>query len=643
MKKIKANVPSITPPAWAVLERKLIEVLDQSVYPYVERFTREDGQLIWKEAGADNWQTRDGADDFYEAFFNWPLFYLLGGGKHVLEIADREWDAITRQLTDLKMVNKEYEIGYDQFHQGESYIYFYFLCLADPTNPKLIERARRFAGFYLDEDPEAPNYDPELKLIRAPHSGSGGPRWGYFDKKVSYDYTKNMERYGLPYQDVPGVTTYADLKDPEKAARMGEVMQNRMGRGDVAANLPVTSLITNAYLMTGDEKYRAWVVEYFEAWIERARQNGGLLPDNVGLSGKVGEYMDGKWYGGLYGWAWPHGLHNIEAAALVAGANAYLMTQNQGYLDLARGQLDQAIKLGKVLNVDEVESSLGSEQVGQLSALGDKRETLVIPNRFNESGWFDYQVPSPEFPISIWYLSQAESDWKRIEYLRQTSNYDWSKVTPFRNKSDSGHEEPWLRFLAGDNPTYPEAILSSTYGQVSRRLELIRQDQEDLTKVYIHHWQQHNPVIVEALVQLTTGAPAVLYNGGLLHTVVRYYDVARQRPGLPQDVAALVTKIGPTGATIHLVNLNPFEGRAVVLQAGAFGEHNFVSASYASRTSEYPGGVYKYAAPELQTEQLELEIQAKHFQVDLPPASEIVLELTMERYVNQPSYTSLFA
>ncbi|MBN9390318.1 MAG: hypothetical protein J0I20_19985 [Chloroflexi bacterium] len=638
MKKIKANVPSTTPPAWAIMERKLIEILDQSVYPYVERFTREDGQLIW----GDKMVSRDGADDFYESFFNWPLFYLLGGGKHVLEIADREWDAITRQLTDLKMVSKEYEIGYDQFHQGESYIYFYFLCLADPTNPKLIDRARRFAGFYLNEDPEVPNYDPEHKIIRAPHNGSGGPRWGYFDNEPSYNWAAGMRRYGLPYQDVPGATTYDDLKDPVIARRMGEVMQERMGKGDVAANLPVTSLITNAYLMTGDEKYRNWVVEYVEAWKERADANNGFLPDNVGLSGKVGEYMDGKWYGGLYGWAWPHGLHNIEASALVAGANAYLMTQDQHYLDMARNQLDSAIKLGKIANLEEEESSLGKEKVGQLFAMGEKPETLLVPNRYNENGWFDYQVVSPEFPINIWYMSQADSDWARLEFLRENSTYDWRKVSSFRNKGDYGHEEPWLRFLAGDNPTYPEAILSATFGQVARRLELIRIDQEDLTKVYIHHWQQHNPVIVEALTQLTMGAPSVLYNGGLLHTLVRYYDVQQERAGLPQDVGALVSKIGPTSATIHLVNLNPFESREVVLQAGAFGEHQFKSASYASRTSDYPGGVYAYSAPPLETEQITVEIEDKYFQVELPPASEIVLELEMVRYVNTPSYKSLF-
>jgi hypothetical protein len=58
----------------------------------------------------------------------------------------------------------------------------------------------------------------------------------------------------------------------------------------------------------------------------RALENGGLLPDNVGLSGQVGEYLDGKWYGGLYGWSWPHGYYNIGMAATVAGANAFLVT-----------------------------------------------------------------------------------------------------------------------------------------------------------------------------------------------------------------------------------------------------------------------------------------------------------------------------
>lgn len=50
-------------------------------------------------------------------------------------------------------------------------------CLADPLNPKHAERARRFAGFYLNEDPDAPNYDPEHNIIRAPHSGRIWRTW----------------------------------------------------------------------------------------------------------------------------------------------------------------------------------------------------------------------------------------------------------------------------------------------------------------------------------------------------------------------------------------------------------------------------------------------------------------------------------
>ena len=156
------------------------------------------------------------------------------------------------------MLHKEYELGYDQFHQGESYIAFYFLCLADPTNPINIERAKRFAGFYLNEDPDAPNYDPEHKLIRAAHNGSGGPRWGYSDHpQPSYNWGPGMRVYGLPFNDLPGIDHYDDLEDPAKARRMGQAMNERMGRGDVAGNLIVTSLVANAYLLTGEEKYRA--------------------------------------------------------------------------------------------------------------------------------------------------------------------------------------------------------------------------------------------------------------------------------------------------------------------------------------------------------------------------------------------------
>ncbi|MSP13779.1 MAG: hypothetical protein EXR62_12595 [Chloroflexi bacterium] len=638
---IEASVPCLAPPAWAVLERRLLEIMDQAVYPFLDKYTRQDGTLIWADRiVAEVTQQRDGADDFYESFYNWPLLYLLGGGDHLLPLSLRQWEATTRQLTQLGLVYKEYERGYDQFHQGESYIYFYFLCLANPANPEMIRQARRFAGFYLNEDPEAPNYDTLLEIIRAPHNGSGGPRPGFADEPppYAYEWRAGMAPYGLPFHDIPGIDRYEDLKDPELARRMGAAMQSRMGQGDVVANLTVTSLVANAFLLTGEQKYRQWILRYVDAWSERARQNGGLLPDNTGLSGQVGEYLDGKWYGGLYGWTWPHGFYNIEMAALVAATSAYLVSKDPRYLELPRTQLDTLLQLAEIRDVRTLQMSLEHHWIGQLSTLNASHETLVMPYRYSDHGWFDYQPVSPIFPTAIWNLSTAPADWQRIEEIRQRSGYDWRLVLPFRTKEESGHEQPWLRFLAGNNPGYPEAILSATYGMVCRRLEQIRLDDADLTKVSIHHWQNLNPVSTEALVQLTLGAPQIIYNGGLLVTRVRYFDPQRQRPGLPPDVAALIEKLQPESTTLHLVNLNPFQSRDVLIQAGAFAEHRITTVHYAARTSGYPGSIGSYAAPGVETMHRTVSVMDKYLQVHLPPASEITLELEMERFVNTPTY-----
>jgi hypothetical protein len=611
--------------------------MDRSVYPFLAKYTQDDGTLIWGD-GVSPYPSRDGADDFYESFYNWPLLYLLGGGDHLLPLSLRQWEATTRLLTRLGLVYREYERGYDQFHQAESYIYFYFLCLADPTNPRLLERARRFAGLYLGEDPAAPNYDPVHRLIRAPHNGSAGPRPGRGDGEPIYAWTEEMARYGLPYHDVPGIATYDDLKDPVLARRMGEVMYERMGRGDVAANLAVTSLVSNAYLLTGDEKYRRWVLEYVDAWVERARQNGGLLPDNVGLSGRIGEYIGGKWYGGLYGWTWPHGFYNIGMSTTVAATNAYLLSHDTSYLDLARAQMDRVIAEGRRHPVRDLAMSLEEHWVGQLPQDCD-REAFVVPYRYSDAGWFDYQPMSPVCPTAIWNISMQATDWERLERLRHESDYDWRQVVPFRNKEECGHEQPWLRYLAAENPTYPEAMLRATYGQVCRRLEQIRRDDADLATVNIHHWQDLNPVLTEALVQLMLGAPQIVYNGGLLHCRVRYFDAERRRPGLPPDIAALVKSVEAERTVVHLVNLSPFEAREMIVQAGAFAEHRFTTATFTMRASEYPGPIGSYAAPELHVETRTTPIDDARLHVHLPPATEIALDLGTARYANSPSYT----
>ena len=49
------------------------------------------------------------------------------------------------------------------------------------------------------------------------------------------------------------------------------------------------------------------------------------------------------------------------------------------------------------------------------------------------------------------------------------------------------------------------------------------------------------------------------HQGEVLHARVRYFDPVRRRPGLPEDVAALVESLTDDSTSLVLVNLNQSE------------------------------------------------------------------------------------
>ena len=595
-----ATVPAETPtapPPWALLERFLIDTMNEAAVEFVERYTRADGTLVWR----DEWPGMDGSDDAYESFHNFPLFYALGGSEKVHDLSRKEWDAITRQFTAYGQIYREFDAYYDWMHHGESYIYIYYFGLADPTVKRDVDRALRFAGMYTGEDPEAPNYDPVLKLIRSPINGSRGPR----HQMSAEDWVTHrpiLAHYPAPYEDIPGVTgPIADWNDDAVFAEILKLMNRRMAQGDVPLNLTATSLVTHAYLYTGEEKYRRWVLDYVQAWRDRAAANGGLLPDNVGLSGKIGECMEGKWWGGYYGWRWPHGAMNILESALIAGMNATLLTGDLSWLDFPRSQLDGLWALGR-----------------------EEEGVWKVPHRHGDQGWYDYRPPDSRLYVQLWYLSQEEADLERL--LRLWDRNAWNRVVPGSGKGDQLHAEPWFAFLRGENPGYPEAILQSQYLEMCRRLDVLRHDDGDPREWDVHHWQEINPVRCEGLVQLTLGGPQIIYHGGLLHCRVRYFDPAQRRAGLPPNVAALVRQITPDHTVLQLINLHPLRERPVILQAGAFGEHQFTDVRVVAEGASQAGEP--------------IPVHSKWLQVHLAPGSGITLDLGLRRFANRPTYAT---
>ena len=135
-------------------------------------------------------------------------------------------------------------------------------------------------------------------------------------------------------------------------------------------------------------------------------------------------------------------------------------------------------------------------------------------------------------PVALWQYTADPGDQARLDALRAASGYDWTAVRPFRDKEEAGHEEPWYAYLRGDNPDYPAAILGAAHAQARRRLALMEQHAgQEVAEPDIHLWQNLNPVVTEALTQLTWGAPQVVYNGGLTQARVRYYDAAAAPAG----------------------------------------------------------------------------------------------------------------
>ena len=622
---IEAQMQLQTPPTWAVLQRQLIDKMNAAGPEVLQKYTSPDGTLLWPTS--PDFQSIDGLDDAYESFHNWPLFYMLGGDAQFLADADTEFDVITEDMArydsghGYPMVVKEYQPGYDWFHQSEGNYLFYMLCMADPSNPKHLERAKRFAGFFMNEDPEAQNYDAQHKIIKCAMNGSKGPAFWAFSGHPYWPW----DGYNMPFYDLPGCTSHEAVRENEELrTRMGQLIRERQGVGDTVVNLAATTLATNAYLFTGEEKYMTWVKEYVEAWIARATANGGIVPDNVGLSGQIGEHIDGKWYGSYYGWSWPHGWHSVGQAVSIAGQNAALLWQDLTYLDFPRSQIDVLIERG-------IEKD---DQLYVPQKYGDPSKVNYVPGPWlqypitNEDGsalqvdgWFEFMPMHPSDVAHLWAMSMDPADQKRAEKIAKKTGSKFDINAWHHIKDSGGHDGAWLAYMRGEYPEYPEAILNHNLSQVEARLNFITNDDEDPANYGDAYFQRRNPVTCEGLVQLTCGGPLPHYNGGLFVTRVRHFDPQQKRPGLPPDVGALVTKITADTTALQLVNLNATESRDVIVQAGAMGEHNFTSARVNT-------------GQETQT----VPVNGMYLHVQLPPNTAIDLELGMARFVNVPSY-----
>jgi hypothetical protein len=105
-------------------------------------------------------------------------------------------------------------------------------------------------------------------------------------------------------------------------------------------------------------------------------------------------------------------------------------------------------------------------------------------------------------------------------------------------------------------------------------------------------------------------------DGGLANARLRYFDPVRNRAGVPEDVGALISEMTDTKTVVTLVNLNRTKPRTVIVQGGAYGEHELESVRIGQKTTP---------------------IHSPLLTVQLNPGSGQRLTLQMKRYANSPS------
>jgi hypothetical protein len=605
---VKSPMP---PPAWALLERELLKQNSRAVEIFAEKYVDEKGYLLH----TPRWGTLDGPDDAIETFYNWTLLHALGGSDSVLELFKKAQEGHWKQYNELRTTltelakngaySKEFITQSDWFHTGEGMRAFLLQGLSEPNNELYRQRMKRFAAMYMGDDPEAPNYDREKRILKSIWTGSKGPM---LRKATTYDWV------GDP---VPG--TFHLLHNPAGRGKLLDLEANYKKMlshcdeyldsvGDNFLNPAATILGLNAYMLTGDEKYRQWVVDYMTAWKERAAQTGGIIPSNIGLDGKLGGEYNGQWWKGTYGWNFT--IFDGELGQIAhrgyftdgnwpGFGNALLASGDQSFTGVLRKQMDLIYAQKKTEN--------GQTLIPQM--YGDPRGY-----KFNGApSWYHFTNRLHQDRLrEIYFWSMDPKDLERAPAA--------TSFTPAAGRGGYSEEDrgaAWLGFLQGKIADFPEKALQADLSRIRRKLELIRTDQTTADSRLADYLLDYNPATTNTLTQLTLGGYFSTGRVWVLHSRFRYFDPVKRRAGLPDDVAALVQKLGADSATVTLVNVNPAEPRDLYIQAGGYSEHEFRSVTLNGKTTHFTGPV---------------------LHVRLDPGAGATLDFGMARYSRKPTF-----
>jgi len=565
----------MAPPEWALLERQVLQANTDACRAFFDTYFDEQGYLM----AVERWGGNDGPDDAIENVADWPILHMLGASDEILYLYKKAWEGHLQQYTEAKTVEvpfaregmyyKEFPVMMDWMHNGEGLRVFNLQGLSDPYNLDFQKRVRRFAGFYMNEDPEAQNYDAEHKIIKSMFNGSHGP---LLRKATSLDWAGDPIQIENRFKAGHGERTYEEM--------LAHFKDYTDIIGDHPQNMTATTLATNAFMLTGESKYKKWLLEYVDAWLERTKSNNGIIPSNIGLDGTIGGSANGKWYGGTYGWGFSPIVPQTGQVqnrsrvyrGIIGFANAFLLTGDFKYINAWGNMMDKVNSNSKKID-----------------------GKIQYPYMFNDNGWYAFsQRPWSYGALDCYFFTCNPKDRARL------LNNDW------------------IDFLDGKNPEYPVKALLKDLARIrDRHANMLKDDSTPDTRL-ADDPMKFNPASVEALRELMLAGLDPGRGGAPLHARLRYFDPKLKRAGIPEDTAALIDEMSADHVAVTLVNLNQIESRELVVQTGAYAEHQCLY---------------------VEVNDQRVSIDKSNFTIQLGPGSGARIKVFTKRYVNKPTLT----
>ena len=151
------------------------------------------------------------------------------------------------------------------------------------------------------------------------------------------------------------------------------------------------------------------MIDYVDGWLERMKQNNGIIPTFVDLDGKIGG-PTGKWWGSAYGWGFSpvnpvtnrrENRNRIERP-IIGFNNALLLTGDQKYVDAWRDMTNAVNANARTVD--------GKTQYPTMYGLD-----LAANPKATKAGWYGWRDrPWNVGALEVWYFSQKPEDLARV-------------------------------------------------------------------------------------------------------------------------------------------------------------------------------------------------------------------------------------